>query len=36
LYPKMARLPRTVTEVLRIFETVLPGLEAAARPPMLD
>jgi DNA-binding transcriptional LysR family regulator len=28
LYPKMSRLPRTVTEVLRIFETVRPKLEA--------
>jgi DNA-binding transcriptional LysR family regulator len=32
LYPKMSRLPRTVTEVLRIFETVRPRLDAAARP----
>ena len=36
LYPKMSRLPRTVTEVLRIFETVRPRLDAAARPPVLD
>jgi DNA-binding transcriptional LysR family regulator len=33
LYPKMSRLPRTVTEVLRIFETVRPRLNAAGRPP---
>ncbi len=32
LYPKMSRLPRTVTEVLRIFETVRPRLDAATRP----
>ena len=32
LYPKMSRLPRTVTEVLRIFDTVRPRLDAAARP----
>jgi DNA-binding transcriptional LysR family regulator len=35
LYPKMSRLPRTVTEVIRIFETVRPRLEAAVRPPRL-
>jgi DNA-binding transcriptional LysR family regulator len=35
LYPKMSRLPRMVTEVIRIFETVRPGLEAAVRPPAL-
>ena len=33
LYPKMSRLPRTVSEVLRVFESVKPRLEAAARPP---
>jgi DNA-binding transcriptional LysR family regulator len=33
LYPKMSRLPRTVTEVLRVFDQVRPALEAAARPP---
>ena len=27
LYPKMSRLPRTVSEVIRIFETVRPRLE---------
>jgi DNA-binding transcriptional LysR family regulator len=32
LYPKMSRLPRTVTEVLRIFDSVRPRLDAAARP----
>jgi DNA-binding transcriptional LysR family regulator len=32
LYPKMSRLPRTVSEVIRIFETVRPRLDAAARP----
>jgi DNA-binding transcriptional LysR family regulator len=31
LYPKMSRLPRTVAEVLRIFETIRPRLEAATR-----
>jgi DNA-binding transcriptional LysR family regulator len=33
LYPKMSRLPRTVSEVIRVFETVRPRLEAATRPP---
>jgi DNA-binding transcriptional LysR family regulator len=32
LYPKMSRLPRTVTEVIRVFEEVRPRLEAAAKP----
>jgi DNA-binding transcriptional LysR family regulator len=32
LYPKMSRLPRSVTEVLHIFESVRPRLDAAARP----
>jgi DNA-binding transcriptional LysR family regulator len=32
LYPKMSRLPRTVTEVIRVFDQVRPRLEAAARP----
>jgi DNA-binding transcriptional LysR family regulator len=32
LYPKMSRLPRSVTEVLRIFETVRPRLQEAVRP----
>jgi DNA-binding transcriptional LysR family regulator len=34
LYPKMSRLPRTVTEVIRVFDQVRPRLEAAARPPV--
>jgi DNA-binding transcriptional LysR family regulator len=33
LYPKMSRLPRTVTEVIRVFDQVRPTLEAAAQPP---
>jgi DNA-binding transcriptional LysR family regulator len=33
LYPKMARLPRTVTEVIRVFDTVRPKFEATLRPP---
>jgi DNA-binding transcriptional LysR family regulator len=32
LYPKMGRLPRAVTEVIRVFETMRPLLEAAVRP----
>jgi DNA-binding transcriptional LysR family regulator len=32
LYPKMGRLPRAVTEVIRVFETMRPQLEATARP----
>lgn len=32
LYPKMSRLPRTITEVIRIFDSVRPRLEAAVRP----
>ena len=31
LYPKMSRLPRTVSEVIRIFETLRPKLESVAR-----
>ena len=31
LYPKMSRLPRTVSEVIRIFETIRPRLETGAR-----
>ena len=31
LYPKMSRLPRTVSEVIRIFETVRPRFETAPR-----
>jgi DNA-binding transcriptional LysR family regulator len=32
LYPNMGRLPRAVTEVIRVFETMRPQLEAAVRP----
>ena len=32
LYPKMSRLPRTVSEVIRVFETIRPKLEGAMRP----
>jgi DNA-binding transcriptional LysR family regulator len=35
LYPKMSRLPRPVSEVIRVFETVRPRLEAAVRAPAL-
>jgi DNA-binding transcriptional LysR family regulator len=31
LYPKMSRLPRTVSEVIRIFETIRPRLEATTK-----
>jgi DNA-binding transcriptional LysR family regulator len=31
LYPKMSRLPRTVSEVIRIFETLRPKLDSATR-----
>ena len=33
LYPKMSRLPRTVSEVIRVFESVKPSLEVASRAP---
>ena len=33
LYPKMSRLPRTVSEVLRVFESVRPALQQAAQAP---
>ena len=33
LYPKMSRLPRTVSEVLRVFETVRPQLQASVQGP---
>ena len=33
LYPKMTRMPRSVSEVLRVFETVRPRLAAAAQAP---
>jgi hypothetical protein len=32
LYPKMSRLPRTVSEVIRVFDTVKPRFEASLRP----
>ena len=32
LYPKMSRLPRTVSEVMSVFETVRPRLPATTRP----
>ena len=35
LYPKMSRLPRPVSEVIRVFESVRPRLEAAVRAPAL-
>jgi DNA-binding transcriptional LysR family regulator len=33
LYPKMSRLPRTVSEVIRIFDTLRPRFEATVRGP---
>jgi DNA-binding transcriptional LysR family regulator len=33
LYPKMTRMPRSVAEVLRVFDTVRPRLAAAAQAP---
>jgi DNA-binding transcriptional LysR family regulator len=35
LYPKMGRLPRAVTEVMRVFETMRPRLESIVRPPRM-
>jgi DNA-binding transcriptional LysR family regulator len=32
LYPKMSRLPRTVSEVIRVFDSVKPRFEASLRP----
>ncbi|HEY1308114.1 MAG TPA: LysR family transcriptional regulator [Vicinamibacterales bacterium] len=32
LYPKMSRLPRAVSEVMSVFETVRPRMESAVRP----
>jgi hypothetical protein len=32
LYPKMSRLPRAVSEVMAVFETVRPRLPATTRP----
>ena len=36
IYPKMSRLPRTVSEVIRVFDTIRPRLDAAIRPPAPD
>ena len=33
LYPKMSRLPRTVAEVIRVFEQIRPQFEAAVKGP---
>ena len=33
LYPKMSRLPRTVSEVIRVFERIRPRFEAQVRGP---
>ena len=33
LYPKMSRLPRTVSEVIRVFEQIRPQFEALVRGP---
>jgi len=33
LYPKMGRLPRAVTEVMRVFETLRPQFDSLVRPP---
>ena len=33
LYPKMSRLPRPVSEVIRVFDALRPRFEAALRPP---
>jgi DNA-binding transcriptional LysR family regulator len=35
LYPKMGRLPRAVTEVMRVFETMRPQLDSLVRPPKM-
>ena len=35
LYPKMSRLPRSVAEVMNVFETVRPKLDASMRPSKL-
>jgi DNA-binding transcriptional LysR family regulator len=32
LYPKMGRLPRALTEVMRVFETMRPQFEATVHP----
>ena len=33
IYPKMSRLPRTVSEVIKVFDAVKPTLDTAMRPP---
>lgn len=33
IYPKMSRLPRTVSEVMRVFEQIRARFDEAARPP---
>jgi DNA-binding transcriptional LysR family regulator len=33
IYPKMSRLPRTVSEVIKVFDAVKPTIETSARPP---
>jgi DNA-binding transcriptional LysR family regulator len=33
LYPKMSRLPRPVSEVMRVFDEIRPRFEEAARAP---
>jgi DNA-binding transcriptional LysR family regulator len=33
LYPKMSRLPRSVSEVMRVFEKIRPSFEAAVKGP---
>jgi len=35
LYPKMGRLPRAVTEVMRVFDTMRPQLDSLVRPPKM-
>ena len=35
LYPKMGRLPRAVTEVMRVFDTMRPPLDSLVRPPKM-
>jgi DNA-binding transcriptional LysR family regulator len=35
LYPKMGRLPRAVTEVMRVFDTLRPQLDSLVRPPKM-
>jgi hypothetical protein len=33
LYPNMSRLPRPVSEVIRVFDTIKPQFEAALKGP---